>query len=228
MTFEQIVACSDANPIFETEFETVIWYNTDRRQEAWMNSLFGSVEFPCVHTIRSFEESLLAAMIGSADTVGMRLANPASEGFAEQVLGMDDVEEAPAAWQEFLGDLNADILLASFAENTPTMAFLNEKHELMQTFEELKKSGALPAGFQRIIDNHFDQSHSGQNQVVINRRHRLVARALTQSTAVPLASVLRMLVINSLRSCGATMSAAAARHQSEDLDWIAECLWGKE
>ena len=71
------------------------------------------------------------------------------------------------------------------------MAFLNERRELQKTFEDLKKEGTIPSGFQRMIDQHFAGEAPAENEVLLNRSHRLVGRALTQSPRSPLASVLR-------------------------------------
>jgi len=228
MTFEEIHTVSLADPIFEPEFEHVLWYNTDRRQESWINSLFHDHHAPCVHTLRSFEESLLASMVAtSPQATDMRFASPSAEGFAKQILQMSDMDDAPPAWIEFFGNVDAKILVASFNEDQPVMAFLNERHELLKTFEDLKQAGTVPAGFQRLIDSHFEQDTPHQNEVLLNRNHRLVARALEQKTNSPLASVLRLLVGSALRTAGAALPAQAQRQQTDDLDWIAECLWGK-
>ena len=116
---------------------------------------------------------------------------------------MDDLEDASPRWSEFLGDIGATIRVATFEASQPVMAFLNERHELMKNFEELKTRGVVPAGFQRLIDNHFAESEETRNDVLLNRSHRLVARALEQSTGSPLAGVLRLLVANALRTTGA-------------------------
>lgn len=229
LTFEEILDRSDTDPIYETDFDRVVWYNTDRRQEGWANSLFADHAAPCVHTLRSFEESLLAAMVGDAEThTDMRFASPSSPGFAAEILGVDDLEDAPPEWSEYLAETEASIQCASFRSDQPVMAFLNERHELMRTFEELKKQGVVPSGFQRLIDAHFDENEASRNEVLLNRNHRLVARALEQKTSSPLASVLRLLVANALRTAGASLPGGAQRQQAADLDWIAECLWGKE
>ncbi len=229
LTFDDIAARSDADPIFETDFDQVIWYNTDRRQEGWANSLFANHHAPCVHTLQSFEESLLAAMAGSSvRPTDLRFASPSSPGFAQEILGVNDLEEAPIQWSEFFAESDASIQCGSFQADQPVMAFLNERHELMRTFEDLKQHGTVPSGFQRLIDAHFDEHETARNEIVLNRNHRLVARALEQKTSSPLASVLRLLVANALRTAGASLPSSAQRQQTEDLDWIAECLWGKE
>jgi hypothetical protein len=231
MSFDEIIEQSGADPIFETEFDRVVWYNTDRRQERWINSLFADDFAPCVHTLRSFEESLLAAMVADSNeeaATDLRYASPSSPQFAAGILGVDDLEDAPSEWQEFLSTTDARVRCASFRGDQPVMAFLNERHELLRTFEDLKKAGAVPAGFQRLIDAHFEEYESSQNEVLLNRNHRLIARALEQKTSSPLASVLRLLVVNALGAAGAALPRPAQHQQADDLDWIAECLWGRE
>ena len=155
---------SEADPLFETDADRVIWLNADRRQEGWANSLFVGHPAPCVHALRSFEESLLATMAADQArqgvTVDLRLASPGSPGFAQAVLGVQDLDDAPAVWQEFLGT-DAKVLCASFREDRPVMAFLNERSELLKTLDDLKRQGTIPAGFQRIIDNHLGQKPFG-------------------------------------------------------------------
>lgn len=231
LTFEELLPKCEADPLFETEAEFVVWYNMDRRQERWMSSLFAGSEAPCVHTIRSFEESLLGAMLSdesdSGKRIAMRTASPGSHGFAEMILGIRDMEDAPAEWQEFLGQADARVMVASFRNDQPVMAFLNEQHDLQATFEDLRKTGVVPSGFQRLIDNHFDQTEPGRHEILLNREHRLVGRALSQRTGTPLASVLRLLVVNALNNAGAAVKREAQREMMEDLDWIAEALWGR-
>ncbi|MCM2370135.1 ATP-binding protein [Aporhodopirellula aestuarii] len=229
LTFDQILERSDANPIFELEADQVVWYNSDRRQEGWINSLFADHEAPCVHALRSFEESLLASMVAdSGERAELRFASPGSPGFAAEILHLDDMQDASPEWADFFGDTEAIVRVAAFDENQPVMAFLNERHELMKTFEELKKGGVVPAGFQRLIDRHFEQGEQASNEVLLNRNHRLVARAMEQKTNSPLASVLRLLVVNALRTAGASLPSTALTQQQGDLDWIADCLWGQK
>ena len=85
----------------------------------------------------------------------------------------------------------------------------------------------MPAGFQRLIDAHFEQTPEARNEVVLNRNHRLVQRVLEQKTSSPLASVLRLLVHNALTTAGARLPRAVQRQQTDDLAWIVEALWGK-
>lgn len=230
LTFEEIVNGSEANPLFETDADYVIWYNADRRQERQLTEIFAGTDSLCVHTLRSFEESLLAAMIAdSLDAeILLRVASPSSPGFAEAILGMGDIEDAPSQWQDFLEGTGAKILMASYREHLPVMAFLNERYELSKTFEELKKTGEIPRGFQRLIDSHFEQSPTDKNEVILNRRHKLVKRALERGTNSPLANVARLLVLNALNTAGAAANLTANSQQNEDLDWIAEVLWGRD
>ncbi|MBC7820092.1 MAG: ATP-binding protein [Planctomycetaceae bacterium] len=233
LTFEGIFAKSDADPLFDTEADQVLWYNPDRRQERWMNSLFANYSAPCVHTLLSFEESLLAAFIADHITAGqevdLRIASPSAPHFAECILGIRDVEPAPATWQEFFDETEAKIFCADFQDDRqPVMAFLNERRALLKTFDDLKKEGTIPPGFQRLIDAELAGELEAANEVLLNRSHRLVSRALEQSTGTPLASVLRLLVINALTGAGAALDRSVHRRQSDDLDWIAEALWGKK
>lgn len=228
-TYDEIISRSRNHSLRETEFDAVVWYNTDRRQEGWINSLFADGETCCVHTLRSFEESLLAAMIGDETElkIDLRFACPSSPGFAAEILGVEDLDDVPEEWQAFFADTEATVRLASFAGDQAVLAFLNERHELLRTFEDLKKQGTVPTGFQRLIDAHFDEHESSRNEVILNRNNRLVARALEQKTSSPLAGVLRLLVTNALTQAGAVVPRSALRRQVDDLDWIAECLWGR-
>ncbi len=229
MLLDEILQKSVADAIHEADAEYVVWYNADRRQERYLDELFARVPVPCVHTCRSFEESLLAAMIADQgnDTIDLRQATPSSANFATTVMGMANPEDVPESWHEFFRCTDARIMLASFQHGTPVAAFLNERYELAQTFEDLRRDGDIPQGFQRLIDAHFRTAPAGRNEVVLNRDHRLVQRALRNGPRSPLASVLRLLVLNSLTAAGAGRSREAAGIQNEDLDWIADALWGQ-
>jgi molecular chaperone HtpG len=229
LLFDEIQRLSAADALHESDADFVIWYNADRRQERYLDDVFASNRTPCVHVFRSFEESLLAAMISdSVDHIDLRPATPSSPNFASSVMGLVELEEAPAAWADFLRSTQARIMVASFQPSLPVVAFLNERFELAQTFEELRKDGDIPRGFQRLIDAHFRQAPTGQNEVILNRDHRLVQRALKQGHRSPLASVLRLLVMNALSAAGAGRGNEAAQVQAEDLDWIADALWGQD
>ncbi len=230
LLFSEIVNLSSADALHEADADFVIWYNADRRQERYLDDVFAANRTPCVHVFRSFEESLLASMIadGTKDQIDLRPATPSSANFASSVMGMADLEEAPANWSDFLRSTQAQVMISSFQPGLPVVAFLNERYELAQTFEELRKDGDIPKGFQRMIDAHFRQAPTGQNEVILNRDHRLVRRALKQGPKSPLASVLRLLVLNALNSAGAGRGKEAAQVQTEDLDWIADALWGQD
>ena len=192
--------------------------------------MFAANPVPCVHVFRSFEENLLAAMISDhpEQEIDLRPATPSSANFADSVMGMNELEDAPATWADFFRTTKARVLMASFDKGLPVVAFLNERYELAQTFEDLRRDGDIPKGFQRLIDAHFRQAPTGQNEVILNREHRLVQRALSQGVRSPLASVLRLLVTNALNSAGAGRGKQAADVQVEDLDWIADALWGQD
>ncbi len=232
LTFDAVFERSAADPLFETGADRVVWFNPSRRQEQWANTLFAGHAAPCIHTLFSFEESLLGAMIGDAsgggDVVELRPASPGTEGFAAAILGIRDMEEAPPEWRDFLGIGGATVYVASFDPAQPVMAFLNERTELRQTLEHLKKQGSIPAGFQRMIDKQFADDPPQPNEIVLNRRHRLVGRALDQATGSALASVLRLLVSGALSAAGMVLDRDAHRQQEDDLQWIAEALWGRE
>lgn len=231
LTFDEILERSEADVLVESEVDRLIWYNGDRRQERWMNTLFGAHTVPCVHALRGFEESLLAHWVADWNENGLpidlRIASPASPGFGASILGVRDLEEAPEAWQEFLAATGARVLCASLRDDQPVIAFLNERYELFRSLADLKKQGTIPAGFQRLIDRHFDEEEVKPNEVVLNRNHRMVRRALEQKTSSPLASVLRMLAHQALATAGASLPRAAQTLQVDDLEWIADALWGK-
>ncbi len=236
LTFDQILERSGADPLFEANASHVLWFNVDRRQERWAEAVFAGQAAPCVHTVRTFEESLLAALAadataaqsGGVERVDLRAASASSPQFARSVLGVTDMAEADDPWQQFLASTGAAVFVASFDPATPVMAFLNERRELIATFDEIKKGGQVPAGFQRLIDAHLSAGGATKgNEVLLNRRHPLVGRALSQKTAHPLASVLRLLVVNALSTAGATLPPEARKRQGEDLDWIADVLWAK-
>ncbi len=230
LTFEEILRRSQADPVRETEADYVIWFNSDRRQERWINELFAEETAPCVHALRSFEESLLASLVADSQdsAVDLRMATPSAEGFAANILGLRETRDAPEEWTRFLDVCRATILCASFDASRPAMAFLNERFELSQTFESLRRNDAIPKGFQRLIDSHFASQPAGRNEIVLNTKHRVVQRAMEQGVSSPLASVVRLLVLNTLHAAGGVLDRDAHRMQDEDLDWIADALWGRD
>jgi molecular chaperone HtpG len=232
MTFPQIVAASRTSPIYSGEDDFVIWYNPSRYQESWINEVFADLAIPCVHTLRSFEETLLALMVSDllneGLSVDLRVATPSSEDFAEMVLGVQELSAVPHEWELFFNDLPAIVRVGEYHKDIPVLAFLSEQAELQRTFEGLKKQGAMPSGFQRLIEAHFQHEKPRPNEVILNRRHLLVRRALEQSTRVPLASVVRLLVIKALRMAGMPLDTKIREVEHADLVWIAEALWGRD
>jgi len=226
LTFDEIMRNSHADPLFEMEADTVVWFNADRRQERWIDSVFSNQQTVCVHATRSFEETLLALMVGDVTDlrVDLRMASLAAPNFATSILGLSDLEDADETWQKFFQDTEADVKIGDLDSNQPVIAFLNERYELFQSIEEMKKDGEIPLGFQRLINSHFEQSPAGRNEVVLNRKHRLVRSTLKTNTSHPMASVLRIIVINALLSAGATIGSRMQKQERDDLDWIAEVL----
>lgn len=232
LTIEEIFDRSPADPLYEDEAERVVWYNTDRRQEQWVNSLFSAHSIPCVHTFRSFEESLLARCLADDFESGivsdLRIASPSAPNFAKGIIGVTNLEELGSEWLDFFASTQAQISVGSFKADQPVMAFLNERYELAKSFEDLKQRGDIPAGFQRLIDSHFEDAPTGENEIILNRNHPLIARALAKNPGTPISSVMRLIVVNALNSAGATTPPKAMTQQQSDLEWIAECLWGKD
>jgi len=232
MTWDTITAASPADPLFEEEADRVVWVNASRRQEASVNQYFAGTDVPCVHALRVFEESLLAAFVAEDIQEGsrtdLRFAGPSATNFDRSILGIHDLEDAEESWQEFLRPLDVHVRIGELSAAVPVPAFINDDNELAQTFEDMKKDGRVPPGFQRLIDRHFDDAPPARNEVILNRRHRLVGRALEQSTKTPLAGVLRLLVMNALTAAGASMQGETQNLQSVDLDWVAEALWRRE
>jgi len=232
LTLDEILGRSTADPLYEEEAERVVWYNTDRRQERWVNSLFAEHNVPCAQTFRSFEESLLAQCVADDNAAGMhtdlRMATPSTPGFATAILGVKDLEELDGQWKEFFSHVNAKVLTGSFRRDQPVMAFLNERYELARSFDEMKQRGEIPRGFQRLIDSHFKNDAPAENEVILNRNHPMIARSLSQKPGLPLSSVMRLIVFNALNTAGAATAELGRQQQQTDLDWIAECLWGRE
>lgn len=232
MSMEQILEQSSADPLAESEAEKVVWYNSDRRQERWVNELFSHSDVPCVHALRNFEESLLSAFVADLQSeeypIALRIASPSAPNFAQSILGILDLEDAEKKWQDFFSHTQAKVMVGSFASKQPVIAFLNERVDLTRTMDDLKKEGQVPSGFQRLIDRHFEAKTVGQNEIILNTNHRLVARALSQTTNSPLASILRLLVYQALTAAGGSVPDEARRDQIQDLDWLTEVLWGKD
>ncbi len=231
MTFPEILKASTCEGFSEHGYEAVIWYNPSRHLEAWLNEVFAEHPAPCVHTLRSFEEALLALMVADVASDGQlvdfRIAGPSSPGFATTVLGIKELMDAAPEWQHFLGTDRIHVSVGEYSKNIPVLAFLSERSELHRTFEVLQKQGGMPAGFQRLISAHFQQDIPQPHEVILNLRHPIVERALSQSVRSPLASVLRLLVNKALQTAGLVLDATFREREQDDLTWIAETLWGR-
>ena len=231
MTFPEILKASTCEGFSEDVYEAVIWYNPSRHLEGWLNEVFAEHLAPCVHTLRSFEEALLALMVADVVSDGrvvdFRVAGPSSPGFATSVLGIRELTDAAPEWQRFLGTDRIHVSVGEYGKNIPVLAFLSERSELHRTFEVLQKQGGMPTGFQRLISAHFQQDTPQPHEVILNRRHPIVDRALSQSIRSPLASVLRLLVNKALQTAGLVLDATLREREQDDLAWIAETLWGR-
>ncbi|MEQ1828376.1 MAG: hypothetical protein ABL921_20615 [Pirellula sp.] len=226
LTVEQILELSRADALIEHEADYVVWYNADRRQESWLNEFFSNSNSPCVHTLRSFEETLMASMLGdlTEEQVDLRAASPSSENFCESILGVDERNEATQDWKSFFESLDSNIFVANSPSKLPVIAFVNERYELAKTFDELRENGDLPRGFQRLVDQHFERSPAGKNEIILNRSHRVVRRVLEKGTKHPLANVLRILVVAALGKAGAKIQSNVQELQLEDLESISDAL----
>jgi HSP90 family molecular chaperone len=226
LTIQEILHKSVADPLVETDAEHVVWYNADRRQEVWLNEFFANADIPCVHTLRSFEETLLATMVAEPEDTRteLRPASPSSANFSETILGIENKKEAEPEWQAFLEKLNVNVFVAESMSGPPVLAFINERYELSKTFEEIRENGDLPKGFERIIQQHFDRKPVGKNEVILNRHHRIVSKSLKQGSQTPMANVLRVLVVAALTKAGAKLDNEALAYQSVDLASISEAL----
>ncbi len=229
LTFDEILERSPANPLFEDDADYVIWYHGDRRQEAAIETIFAELKTPCVHATLMFEEPLLCDMAG--DVIGekrididCRVAVPGAKGFSATVLGAHDAAPLPDDWDEYFEAIDAKIFSAQCEGYQPVFAFLNERHDLVKTLDTLKKGGSIPASFQRMIDKHLEGEELPRNEIVLNRRHPLVSRALDGDPNSPLAGVLRVLVFQSVQSAGAQLPKEAREEIETDLQKIAEVL----
>jgi HSP90 family molecular chaperone len=226
LTVSEILSRSNADPLVESSADYVVWYNADRRQEVWLNEFFSATESPCVHTLRSFEETLLATMLGQSEgsRSELRTASPSSLNFSESILGITDRRDADSEWQEYLSKLNVNVFVASSKTCPPVLAFINERYELSKTFDEIRENGDLPKGFERIIQQHFERQPAGKNEVILNRYHNVVKKAMIHGIDSPMANVLRVLVVAALTKAGAKLSREAQEYQSIDLSSITDAL----
>jgi molecular chaperone HtpG len=226
LTVSEILSRSNADPLVETSADYVVWYNADRRQEVWLNEFFSATESPCVHAFRSFEETLLATMLGQPEGIRseLRPASPSSLNFSESILGITDRRDADLDWQEYLNKLNVNVYVASSRTCPPVLAFVNERYELSKTFDEIRENGDLPKGFERIIQQHFERQPAGKNEVILNKYHNVVKKAMMRGIDSPMSNVLRVLVVAALTKAGAKLSREAQEYQSVDLSSIMDAL----
>lgn len=228
LTFREILERSRADELVESEADYVIWYNADRRQEAWINEFFAPTKIPCVHTFRSFEETLIASMISvqKETQVALRAASPSSPNFTETILGIETRSDAGKEWLDFLSVFNVNVFIANSRTAPPVLAFVNERYELSKTLQEIKANGDIPKGFERIIQQYFDKQPSQRNDLVLNQHHKIVKRALQQGPHGAMANVLRVLVLGALSKAGASISKEAQEIQGVDLGAISDALEG--
>lgn len=231
LSFTEILDRSAADPILELEADRVVWFHSERHQERFMSALFDGRGGPCVHTVRTFEESLLAAFVMDAQASGQRVdlrsARVSSPGFDDQVLGAKGRGPVSAEWADALGLGGAEVFIADLPGDLPAIAFLDERHDLRATFDGLRAQEEIPSGFQALIDRHLESTADARNEVLLNGRHPLVERAMAKTPRHPLASVLRLQVAAALERSGARPDAASQQTLSRDLEWIAEALAGR-
>jgi hypothetical protein len=144
--------------------------------------------------------------------------------FSESILGITDRRDADSEWQEYLSKLNVNVFVASSKTCPPVLAFINERYELSKTFDEIRENGDLPKGFERIIQQHFERQPAGKNEVILNRYHNVVKKAMIHGIDSPMANVLRVLVVAALTKAGAKLSREAQEYQSIDLSSITDAL----
>lgn len=225
LTFEALLELLDSSA---HSSERILWTNADRHQEQWISSVFAGLEQPCVQALRAFESTLLSLMVVDAQLSGLDIelqaAHPGNDQFIGQVLQLHSLTELDSEWQTFFSVFNAWVRADSFQSSMPVLAFPRRDVELKRDFDNLKGSGAIPSAFARMMDQHFAAEDAQKSQVILNRRHPIVARALKHSVHSPLASVLRLLIHKALMTAGAIPSDEEQETIRRDLDWIAETI----
>ncbi len=146
LTLIDILDKSRADELVETDVDYVIWYNADRRQETWMNEFFRHTGVPCVHTFRSFEETLLASMLGQNRSLRseLRPASPSSSNFTETILGIEQRKEAGEEWQEFLSKLNVNLFVPRVATARPYWRLSMSGMSYRRPFKRSKTAAICP------------------------------------------------------------------------------------
>jgi hypothetical protein len=226
--FDAILAASEADPLLAEEVDHVVWFNAERAQETWLDRVFARSQVPCVHAVESFELTLLGQLArdaaGSRRSIELRPAKLSSKGFCESVLGVREHTELAGAWAAFLGGDGVRVFTGRLDGSTPCLAFVDERAQLVRAFEGLRELRRVPTGFQVLIDRELAAVDGRGNELLLDLAHPLVARALAQTTAHPLASVLRLQAASALEGAGAELGAEAKRRRDSDLTWIAESL----
>ena len=229
LTFDEILERSPASAIFEDEADYVLWYHGDRRQESAIESVFAEHKTPCVHATMAFEEALLVEM--AIDTmkeqkiqIDCRVAVPGTKGFSQTILGAKDSQPVDTDWEEHFESLDAKVFEAECNGTQPVYAFLNERYDLIRTIDALKKGGQIPDSFRRMIDKHLDGEELPQNEILLNRCHPLVERALSDSPSGARAAVLRVLVFQAVQGAGVQLTRETRELLEMDLQRIAEAI----
>lgn len=228
LTFDEFLARSESDPLLAPEADYTVWFNIQRRQEPWIDSVFDPDGPPCVHCLRSFEVSLLSQLIHDASESGKRIqllaAKLDSPGFATGILGVRDHEPVAAEWQEFLGLDGARVFSARGGGEHSSLALVDESQEVKGRIASLREASRVPPGFRALIEREMASDGEGAGEVLLDLNHLLVQRALDRSPRHPLANVLRVQVANALESAGAKLSPASREIRKNDLDWVSETL----
>lgn len=228
LRFAQVLARSEADPLLGGDAEHTIWFNVQRRQEHWVDSVFRRADAPCVHCLRSFEMSLLGLLVQDANASGARIellpARLESPGFAESVLAVRDHGPIDETWQAFLGVDGARVYTARGDGSQPCLALADERNDLAQRMASLSEQGRVPSGFRALIQREMGDVTDARSEVLLDTAHPLVSRTLERSVRHPLAHILRVQVAGALESAGARLSDAARRDRQSDLDWVSEAL----
>ena len=156
--------------------------------------------------------------------IDCRVAVPGTKGFSQTILGAKDSMPVVDDWEEFFASLDARIFHAECASMQPVYAFLNERYDLIRTIDALKQGGHIPDAFRRMLDKHLDGEELPQNEILLNRRHPLVDRALSHAPLGPQAAVLRVLVFQTMLSAGAQLSHETRELFESDLQQIAKVI----
>ena len=229
MVFYEILRRSTSRSLKDRGRNRVVWYHGDRRQEPAMDSIFMGIRSPCVHATSTFEETLLHAMsldreIETGEKIECRIAVPGSKDFTADILRAKNQRPLDDRWEMFFESLDCKIYTAECESPQPVFAFLNERQDLIRTVNALKKEGTIPFSFQRMIDKHLDGEEMPRNELLLNRSHLLIARALESGPTSPLAAVMRILIFQVMQSAGARLGSVSREELDGDLLEIANAF----